>query len=513
MSSAKTAVFRADASPEIGGGHIVRCLALAEALAGRGWRCGFAVGAGTPETVPALARAGYDLEILDPDQAGEPAALARRWPDAADWLIVDHYGRDAAFEKACLPWAEKILVIDDLADRDHHCDLLLDQNLGRRPTDYAARVPSDCRLLLGPHYALLRPEFAARRAAALAHRRGGGVRRILVSLGASDPHNATAVVLEGIARSGLEAEVEVVLGAAAPGLAEVRNLIPRMPQITRLHIDARNMAELMAEADLAIGAGGTTCWERCCMGLPSLIVVTGPDQGHNAATLEQAGAAIGLGGHETLTADAVARALGDWMAKETAADEFSRRSALICDGLGGARLCMLLDGPLAKDGRGIRLRPATKADADDLLAWQSEPEARRHFRDPRVPERTDHLAWLERRLADPRGSLDVILHDEQPSGSLRLDPVEGPGGQEVAYEVSILVPAAKRQLGLAKAALSMARQMMPWAEFRAEVAAENEASRRLFTGAGYTERGGILVSPAPAGPKKTAGDEEVRRRA
>ena len=513
MTAAKTAVFRADATPEIGGGHIVRCLTLADALAERGWRCGFAVGAGSLETVPALGRAGHEVRTFDPEETKEPAALARHWPEGTDWLIVDHYGRDASFERACRPWAQQIMVIDDLADRDHDCDLLLDQTLGRQAADYGDRTAEDCRLLLGPDYALLRPAFATRRAAALARRKGGGLRRILVSLGASDPHNVTPVVLEGIMQSGSEAEIDVVLGAAAPGLADVQSLTRRIPQTARLHIDTPNMAELMAEADLAIGAGGTTSWERCCMGLPSLIVVTGPDQGRNAAALEQAGCAVRLGGHDALTADAVARALGDWIAKESAAGEFTRRSALICDGLGSARLCMLLDGPLAKDGRGIRLRPVTRADAEDLLAWQSEPETRQHFRNPQAPDQEEHVAWLERRLANPHDSLNIILHDEQPSGSIRLDPVAEPSGQEDTYEISILVPAAKRQLGLAKAALALVREMQPWAEFRAEVAAENEASRRLFASAGYVEHGGLFVSPAVTNSNRSTGKPEVRQHA
>jgi len=346
MTVTKTAVFRADASPEIGGGHIVRCLALADALAERGWRCGFAVGARSLETVPALGRAGHAVQILDMEEAGEPLALADHWPEAADWLIVDHYGRDAALESACRPWARNILVIDDLADRDHDCDILLDQTLGRQAADYVDRVAKDCRLLLGPDYALLRPAFSAQRAAALARReKGGGIRRILVSMGASDPHSVTPVVLEGIARSGSEAEIDVVLGAAAPALAEVQGLTRRMPQTARLHIDAQNMAELMAEADLAIGAGGTTCWERCCLGLPSLLLVLAENQEAITAALVRAGAARRVGNGTTAPdAESVAAATRAFADDEIGQRQSALMARQLVDGRGVERVVEIL-GP------------------------------------------------------------------------------------------------------------------------------------------------------------------------
>src|SRR5690606_9347581 len=116
-------VFRADGGPSIGAGHVMRCLALASAFSEGGWRIGFAVSAGTKKSLPALVRGGHEIAILPDDEADEPAALARQWPDGADILVVDHYGRDAAFERACRPWARRVVVIDDLADRRHDADV------------------------------------------------------------------------------------------------------------------------------------------------------------------------------------------------------------------------------------------------------------------------------------------------------------------------------------------------------------------------------------------------------
>src|SRR5262249_18815445 len=157
----------------IGGGHIARCLALADELAERGHGCVFAVSAETAATMPSLAASGHDIEALSAGTTAdlEPSLLAASWPQGCALLVVHHYGRDARFESACCPWAERILVIDDLADRPHDCDLLLDSTLGRAPADYASLCPKTCRMLLGPAYALLRPEFAAARSESLARRR------------------------------------------------------------------------------------------------------------------------------------------------------------------------------------------------------------------------------------------------------------------------------------------------------------------------------------------------------
>ena len=335
-----TVVFRADASPAIGGGHVMRCLSLADALAEADWSCGFAVRSGTLETVPALARSRHQTRLLAHDDAGEPAELARRWPDGADWLIVDHYRRDAAFEQACRPWAKRVMAFDDLADRGHDCDLLLDQSLGRDERDYAGLAPAHCRLLLGPRYALLRPAFAALRDAALARRADdGGIRRILVSLGATDPNNVTAVVLEGIGRSAVEAEVDVVMGAAALHLAAVRAVAGRLPQTVRLHVDAPDMAELMVQSDLAVGAAGTTSWERCCLGLPSLLVVLADNQRAIADALVRAEAAARIGADRAgLAAADVAADVGAIAGDPARRRRIAMAAAKIVDGRGVQRV-------------------------------------------------------------------------------------------------------------------------------------------------------------------------------
>ena len=333
------AVFRADASPAIGGGHIMRCLTLANTLRASGWRCDFAVRQPSMECIPALSQSGHQTTTLDGDTEAEPALMKQYWPQGIDCLIADHYGRDEAFESGCRSWARRIVAIDDLADRRHDCDNLLDQTLGRAATDYAPLVPESCAILTGPRYALLRPEFAAARPASLARRGGGGVGRILVGLGATDPDNATEEVLRGIVLSGLPVTVDVMIGPAATHLERLRRFVEEMPLTCELHVGTAEVAGLMERADVAIGAAGTTSWERCCLGLPSLLVVTATNQEKIAAALQKAGAArivAPLGG---LSAQLIAAALVDLTAKPNSLGRMAECAAEVTDGRGAERFC------------------------------------------------------------------------------------------------------------------------------------------------------------------------------
>lgn len=327
------AVFRADAAPEIGGGHVMRCLALAAALVECGWTCRFLVGAGTLKTVPALARAGHAVH--------EGEAAWGEGPRSAELLVVDHYRLDAAYEASWRGHAGQILVLDDLADRRHHCDLLLDPAAGRADADYRGLVPSECRLLLGPRYALLRPEFAATRDAALARRDEAGVVRILIAPGATDPTDLASTLIDA-AESVPGAIIDIVIGSAAPHLPRLRARVAASPRL-RLHVDAANMARLMTAADLCLGAGGGTSWERCCLGLPTLLAVIADNQQGVARGLAAAGAV------EVVPADdpaALRAALHRLVQDGARRRRMAAAAAALCDGKGARRVASLLGAGL-----------------------------------------------------------------------------------------------------------------------------------------------------------------------
>ena len=321
----------------------MRCGVLADALAGRGWRVAFACGAATPSTVPEVTR--HEILVLPETPGGEAAAMACRWPGGADLLVVDHFGRDAVFESGCRPWARAILVVDDLADRRHDADWLLDYGYGRAAADYDGLVPPACRRLIGPAWALLRPEFAERRPAALERRAVvGPVRRALIALGGTDPDGCTGMVLSVLAGSGHRAAVDVVLGPAAPYLEAVRAQVDAMPMPATLHVGSRDVAGLMAAADLAIGAGGGMSWERCCLGLPSITLIIADNQRAATLALERAGAVIAI---EAAAPDAPARlheALDQLWPAGALRQAMSRRAAAIVDGAGAGRVFDTLAG-------------------------------------------------------------------------------------------------------------------------------------------------------------------------
>lgn len=314
--------IRVDASLQIGTGHVMRCLTLADALAANGLYCVFICRehegnlinfihsksylthslpvlhkAGPVATAPDVAPSTYDLAHADwlgasQTQDAEVCAsiLAAEQPD---WLIVDHYALDARWERTLAPHYRKLMVIDDLADRAHVCDLLLDQTFGRDTADYRHLVPIDCSLLCGSQYALLRPEFAALRPYSLQRRARPALRELLITMGGVDKDNATGQVLQALRACPLPADcrITVIIGAAAPWLEDVRAQAQDMPWPTRVLVGVSDMAQLMADSDLAIGAAGATSWERCCLGLPTIMIVLADNQRKVAQGLENSGAA------------------------------------------------------------------------------------------------------------------------------------------------------------------------------------------------------------------------------
>jgi UDP-2,4-diacetamido-2,4,6-trideoxy-beta-L-altropyranose hydrolase len=308
----RNALFRVDASIEIGTGHVMRCLTLADAMVGEGYQCTF-VGRAHPGHLSDLIRErGHETRVLPAGSLQVPSDSATRytswlgtdWETDAqqvlelaghpDWLIVDHYSIDARWERKVGPVCGHVLVIDDLADRSHEADMLLDQNFGRDARDYADRVPERCRVFTGSSYALLRPEFARLRNASLNRRDRPELKRILVSLGGVDVHNATGQVLNALRDCPTmhSAVVDVIMGRHSPCLEQVRQLAESLPYRTRVLVDVSNMGDLMVKSDLAIGAAGSTSWERCALGLPSVLVVAAENQRSIASALGAAGAAI-----------------------------------------------------------------------------------------------------------------------------------------------------------------------------------------------------------------------------
>jgi len=343
-------VIRADASAVIGSGHVMRCLTLAGALHRRGAEVRFVCREHEGHLAALIRAAGHDCTLLGAGGAGgvqrddaAETANAIRQTGPCDWLIVDHYSLDHQWEAAMRPHAKKIMVIDDLANRQHDCDLLLDYLCTRRPQHYRPLTPPACRLLLGAAFTPLRPECAELRAATLARReKTTEVGGLLITFGGADPDNLTGAVLRQLAASALPdgITVDVVLGAAFTRRAEIEKAAAALPTPTAVSVAVGHMAEHISRADLAIGAGGVTVWERCCLGLPSITIVAAENQLTNAAALERK--RIGITLRPECWSDGFRPALQQALHDRQWYNEAVSRGSRLIDGKGAGRVAETL---------------------------------------------------------------------------------------------------------------------------------------------------------------------------
>ncbi|MDF1582048.1 MAG: UDP-2,4-diacetamido-2,4,6-trideoxy-beta-L-altropyranose hydrolase [Methyloprofundus sp.] len=364
-------VFRTDASIKIGTGHVMRCLTLAKDLVEQGAKVQFICRDHSGNLIERIRQEGFELytlitannchfelreeslksKLTYSDEESPTQKLAHaEWLGVSqkqdandcqpileiinpDWLIVDHYAIAQAWQNALKPYYQKLMVIDDLGDRNHLCDLLLDQNYGSTAAKYQSRIPAHCKVLVGAHYALLRPEFAQWRETSLKRREQvQNIKTLLITLGGVDPDNYTGQILSELAKTQLDKDIEiiVIMGATAPHLASVKNQAETMPIKTTVKTNVINMAELMTHADLAIGAAGATTWERCCLGLPSIQLVIAENQRQIAHALAKDHVIKLIDQVEQLP-DLVEMA-NQWI------NGMSQQAAKICDGLGSQRV-------------------------------------------------------------------------------------------------------------------------------------------------------------------------------
>ncbi|MBK1725452.1 UDP-2,4-diacetamido-2,4,6-trideoxy-beta-L-altropyranose hydrolase [Halorhodospira neutriphila] len=356
--------IRVDASAAAGTGHLIRCRTLAQALRKHGAAVTFICRAHEGHGMAMLRDEGFAVCSLPaPDVADTPSAEDEnyaRWlgvsqpqdaeetiaalPDQPDWLVVDHYGLDAEWERRLRPHVERILAIDDLANRDHDCDALLDQNYSRdAEARYRDRLPPHATRLLGPDYALLRPEYAQYRNALGPH--SGRLERVFVFFGGTDPDNLTGRALEALSEPAFRGvAIDVVVGPNNPHREALAAQAEARPGTT-LHAPRPHLGDLMAAADLAIGAGGTTTWERCCLGLPSLVVSIADNQRPACEAMADDGVIEWVGnGHEVSAAD-LAATLHSLRQRPEHLQRLAEASKRTVDGAGTERAANYLMAP------------------------------------------------------------------------------------------------------------------------------------------------------------------------
>jgi UDP-2,4-diacetamido-2,4,6-trideoxy-beta-L-altropyranose hydrolase len=341
MAATRILVFP-DSGPRIGGGHVMRCLTLARALSAHGAACAFAA---TPQVQAILQAFGApDIEVLP--VCGEPvgaAATAANWAQSwdADWVLLDHYFITPE-QEAALRAGRRLAVLDDLPGRSRTADLLVDSAYGRDAEAYRPLLPKGAVILTGPAYAPVRPEFAVRRSAALARRREGGhLRHVLIALGLTDVDGVTARVVGALRPMLGDLILDVVVGSGAGSLAGLCAAAKTDPHL-RLHVDSHAMAELMATADIAIGAGGSSTWERATLGLPAATVILAENQRPMAQALKAAGLTLTADIADPNFEDDLIAALHRLIADAALRRSMSEAAAAACDGLGADRAAKAL---------------------------------------------------------------------------------------------------------------------------------------------------------------------------
>ena len=353
-------VFRVDSSIEIGSGHLMRCLTLAKGLSEKGAICSFICRALDGNLNYLVSSEGFFFEELPPPDGNSIHSSEKElahtdwlgvdWKIDAhetlnilsdlnpDWLVVDHYGLWEDWEKIIINNDLKIMVIDDLADRKHYCNLFLDQNLGSNSLLYENLVPEKCDKFFGPKYALLRPEFYENRQLSLERRQEGNLKKILINFGGGDPDNYISGSLKALLNVELpqDASISIIFGGIGAATDEHKLLISQFKNDIKVYDRVNNMSEFLVDTDLAIGAAGSSSWERCCLGVPSLVFSLGLNQNRIAEQLSDIGAVIYLEKHD-LDNEKFSILFKDLMQGDKL-KEMSNKASNICDGSGLDRI-------------------------------------------------------------------------------------------------------------------------------------------------------------------------------
>ena len=473
MTQARHIAIRADASPTLGVGHIMRCLVLANELRRCGIETHFLCREITDWAAAQVTQHNHQLIMLKHRETDEAATISACKAVGAMIVIVDHYALKTQWCDALVGAGFRLVAVDDLAETARPADLLIDPGLGRQPADYDGLLPQSSKCLTGAQYGLLRPEFALLRDAPRPNDQPD--KHVVISLGGSDPDGQSLPCLDAL--DGIDGvRVTLVLTSGAPHLSRVQNRVGDMETPTSLLIDHHDMPGLIASADLVLGAGGSSALERCVLAVPTLLFVLAPNQQFNADQLEAAGAAVIA--HD-VAPHALRGQVSALLANPEALSRMSKAAHGLCDGRGGARSALAVIGLFADPSLG--LRGATDADAKSVFDWQSEPGARAFARNPKAPSWEEHSSWFAKRLG--RAATDPFLIIElkgEAQGFVRLDPSQG-----ASWEVSILLSKSARGKGVGLAALGHLRLAFPDRYILASVHPDNAASQSLFQAAGF----------------------------
>jgi UDP-2,4-diacetamido-2,4,6-trideoxy-beta-L-altropyranose hydrolase len=499
-------VIRADANEEIGIGHVMRCLALAEWLSDYQYK---------PVLITKYFNSFIETKIIElngkmiiisesADQSDEKYSHSN-WLKGSErndalqctklieqekstngnisplFIIVDHYALAAPWEKK-LSFYAPILVVDDLSDREHDCTWLVDQTFGKTKNNYDKLVSENTVLMIGPKYGLLRKEFSETAKKQQRELPLDKV-RILVTLGGVDKNNDTSKILSYLDTYehfySRELEATRVTSSSNPLLKDLEASIIGKTNRT-LKVNVSQMAEIMANNDVCIGAAGSTSWERCVMAIPTISMVIAENQQTIATNLEQAGIILNLGVMADITQEKFHKKMDELLNSDSLYRSLSEKSYALCDGLGSQRVAIEINKVITRHSQNLTLKNVTLADAKLIYKWQCAPNTRKYFNNTSIPNYDDHLRWIESAISKNDMNLFLICTDENKVGTIRVDI-----NSENSAEVSILIAPNEYGRGYAKKALTLLIDSYAHFDLTAYVHKDNHASQHLFKKCGF----------------------------
>jgi UDP-2,4-diacetamido-2,4,6-trideoxy-beta-L-altropyranose hydrolase len=480
-------VFRVDASGEVGFGHLSRCINLAEVLRSRGNEVSFVCRDDEAKSFKALEYrlfATVLLTLLEVDEVVSQQEDAQQTIQALqgerpEWLIVDSYTLDKNWERLMRPHVAKIAVIEDLSGREHDCDLLLDQNYSERSAaSFEKFVPNTCELLLGPRFALIGEQF--RRLRELKSKPTPELKRIFVFCGGSDPQNLTQQVINEISCSELSnVAVDVVVGAQNKTFD--REAALKLNANIEIHNASGEFARIMSIADLAIGAGGTTSWERMCLGVLSIVVSIAENQISACEKLGRDCLVTYLGAQPSLKPGAIRNAVIEAKTKLVSWFDQIEKGQILVDGRGCERVAEVM---CPSDESKLSVRLAKPDDCVEFFNWANDPAVREQSLSTSTIQWPDHKKWFAEKISSSSSEMYVLEASGLPVGQVRFE--KSAAVAEINYSLDKIV----RNRRWASVMLEMAMKMFGQkcsSTLRARVKSSNAKSSSVFKQLGFSE--------------------------
>ncbi|BCL37785.1 UDP-2,4-diacetamido-2,4,6-trideoxy-beta-L-altropyranose hydrolase [Nostoc sp. MS1] len=472
-------LFRVDVSPQIGTGHLMRCLALAQAWQQAGGKAVFIMAETALIFEEKLRTENIEVIKISPklgssEDAQASAILAHQLN--SNWLVIDGYNFGDIYQKNIKNAGLKILFLDDYGHAGYYCaDLVLNQNISADPALYTHKEP-DTQLLLGTSYTLLRREF---------WQWGGWQRvnppiakKILITMGGADYDNVTLKVIQALQLlSGHALEIVVVIGGSNPHYEEIKLVAQTSGLTIRIERNVNNMRELMAWADMAVTAGGSTCWELAFMGLPSLIIILAENQQAIAQKLHSLQVFINLGWHSNISPSEIATAVQELSLAINTRLAMTKSSQELIDGWGSQRVVRYIKNYF------LKLRPVSIEDSRLLWRWANEPQVRAVSFSSKLIAWQEHQTWFKSKFNANCIFYIAMNEDNIPVGQIRYE-IEG---EEAVISISIAQEYRQQSYGtyLIEIAQKQIFQNTGIHLVHAYIKPSNQASIKAFTQAGF----------------------------